>query len=138
MGATNLKICMRKYRGEARDGGYAVVPLHVPYDDRNGDGVRKSSQSTQFQGQAWWQGRLTARWVIPMVVLGHEKAEPNMHGVVNDKFCGGAPLIAQPRTKMEKEWWKKLWVERQWSAKFRAEPQLLQVGSKAFNFSRIR
>ena len=33
-GATNLETCMRKYHGEARDGGYATTLLHVLYGDR--------------------------------------------------------------------------------------------------------
>ena len=36
MGATNLETHMRKYSGEACDGGYVVVPMHALYDGSGG------------------------------------------------------------------------------------------------------
>ena len=30
----DLKIRMLGHHGKARDGGYAVVPFHVPFDDQ--------------------------------------------------------------------------------------------------------
>ena len=59
-GATDLEIRMQKYYGETRDDGYAMVPLHVSTNDHNSDGVRKSSRSTQNQGQGWQQGLFMA------------------------------------------------------------------------------
>ena len=41
--ATNFKIRMRKYRGEAFDGGYIETPLHVTIGSQNNGGSWRSS-----------------------------------------------------------------------------------------------
>ena len=44
-GATDLETRMQRYYSEARDGGYTVVPLHVPSGGRR---------------QLWWWLKLSA------------------------------------------------------------------------------
>ena len=44
MGATDLETHMQRYRDEARDGGYVVVPFHVLADDWSGDRRQLKSQ----------------------------------------------------------------------------------------------
>ena len=49
MEATNLEIHMQGHHGEAHDGGYTMVPLHVPANDRNDGGGWRSSQLRRKQ-----------------------------------------------------------------------------------------
>ena len=55
----DLKIRMQGHCSEAHDDGYAVLPFHIPSDEWNDGGVRKSSRLTQNQAQAWQQGLFT-------------------------------------------------------------------------------
>ena len=42
--ATNLETCMKRHRDETHDGGYALVPLHVPTGDQCGSGRQLKSR----------------------------------------------------------------------------------------------
>ena len=43
-GSTNLETCMRKYRGETRDGSYVVTPLHAPYNGQRRQRLKVSAK----------------------------------------------------------------------------------------------
>ena len=47
---------MQRHHNEARDERYAMVPLHVPIDDRNEGGGWKSSQPRKKEIKACDQG----------------------------------------------------------------------------------
>ena len=62
MGATGLEIHMERHSGEARDGIYMVLFLHVSTNDRNSDGRRSTFDNLKNQWRACVQGKDGGGW----------------------------------------------------------------------------